>query len=97
MRIIARKTLRDFWDQHPRAEGPLREWYAYVARASWKTSPEIKRDFASASFGSPNRVVFNIGGNNYRVVVVALLSSGTIYIRFVGTHAQYDRINVSKV
>jgi mRNA interferase HigB len=97
VRIIALKTLRDFWARHPRAEGPLREWYVFVARARWRSTSDIKRDFASASFVGKNRVVFNIGGNNYRLVVVSLLDIGTLYVRFVGTHAKYDKIDVTKV
>jgi mRNA interferase HigB len=97
VRIIALKTLRDFWARHPKAEGPLREWYAFVARARWRSASDIKKDFASASFVGKNRVVFNIGGNSYRLVVVSLLGIGTLYIRFVGTHAQYHKIDVTKV
>ena len=97
VRIIAVKTLRDFWARHPRAEVPLREWYAFVARARWRSTSDIKRDFASASFVGKNRVVFNIGGNRYRLVVVSLLAIGTLYVRFVGTHAKYDKIDVTKV
>jgi mRNA interferase HigB len=64
VRIIALKILRDFWGRHPRAEGPLREWYAFVARAQWRSTSDIKKDFASASFVGKNRIVFNIGGNS---------------------------------
>lgn len=97
MRIIALRTLRTFWEKHPRAESSVREWHAFVARAKWTTMQDIKRDFASASFVGKNRVVFNVGGNNYRIVVVALLNAGTLYVRFVGTHAEYDRIDVTEV
>lgn len=97
VRVIALSTLRSFWKKHPRAEGPVREWHAFVARAGWRTMQDIKRDFRSASFVGKNRVVFNVGGNNYRIVVVALLQQGTLYVRFVGTHAEYDRIDVMEV
>jgi mRNA interferase HigB len=97
VRIISRKALRDFAAKHPRAEGPLNEWFAFVSRANWKTPADVKRDFAAASFVSPNRIVFNVASNHYRIVVVALLNMGTLYIRFVGTHSQYDRIDVSEV
>lgn len=97
MRVIAVKTLKDFWKEHPRAEGPLREWFAFVKRAQWKAPQDIKQDFASASFVGSNRIVFNIGGNHYRLVVVALLQISTLYVRFIGTHATYDKIDVTKV
>jgi mRNA interferase HigB len=97
VRIIALKALRDFWERNPRAEGPLREWHAFASRAQWRTTNDIKRAFASASFVGKNRVVFNIGGNSYRLVVVTLLDIGTLYVRFVGTHAKYDKIDVTKV
>lgn len=99
VRVIAIRTLRDFWEKHPRAEGSVREWHAFVVRAKWRTMQDIKRDFASASFVGKNRVVFNVGGNSYRivVVVVALLNAGTVYVRFIGTHAAYDRIDVTEV
>lgn len=97
VRVIALGTLRSFWKKHPKAEGSVREWYAFVVRTKWTTMQDIKRDFASASFVSKNRVVFNVGGNNYRIVVVALLNAGTLYVRFVGTHAEYDCIDVTEV
>lgn len=97
VRIISRKTLRSFWEKHPKAEGPMRAWYDFATRATWRTTQDVKNDFRSADFVGGNRVVFNIGGNNYRIVVVALLNAGTLYVRFVGTHAEYDRIDVTKV
>src|SRR5690606_2800615 len=99
MRIIARKTLRQFWEQaqFADAEQPLRAWFREVSRADWKTPSEIKDAYRSASFVANNRVVFNIGGNKYRLVVRINYDYGVIYIRFVGTHRQYDQINVEEV
>lgn len=89
--------MRDFAVKHPNAAAPLTEWYAHAHRAKWKSMQDIKNDFASASFVGDSRVVFNIGGNNYRLIVVALLDAGMLLIRFVGTHAEYDRINATEV
>lgn len=97
MRVIARRVLRLCWERHASAEGPLREWYAFVGGAEWRTMQDIKNDFPAASFVGNNRVVFNIGGNNFRLVVVAPLQVGLVYIRFVGTHAEYDKVDVRKV
>jgi len=97
VRIISRKTLRTFWEKHAGAKGPMTAWYDHVERASWRTTQDIKNDFRSADFVGNNRVVFDIGGNNYRIVVVALLNAGTLYVRFVGTHAEYRKIDATKV
>ena len=97
MRIISEKTLRTFWQIHPDAEQALRTWAILVGRANWRTPEDIKRDFASASFLANNRVVFNIRGNNYRLVVVILYRLGHVYIRFIGTHAEYDRIDAESI
>jgi mRNA interferase HigB len=97
VRIVALKALRDFWTKHPRAEGSMTEWYEFVRCAQWRGPQDVKCDFAAASFVANNRIVFNVGGNKYRVVVVALFRSGALYIRFVGTHAEYARIDVTEV
>lgn len=97
MRVIALKRLRDFGAKHPNARGPLREWYAFACKAKWATTQDVKHDFASASFVGNNRIVFNVGGNSFRVVVVVLFRASTLYVRFVGTHAEYDRIDVAEV
>lgn len=97
MRVIALSTLRDFWEKHPDAEIPLRAWYALASRASWKTPNDIKVAYRHASFTANNRVVFNIKGNDYRLVVAVHYDRGLMYIRFVGTHRQYDRIEVETI
>ena len=97
MRIISVKALREFWKIHPDAQQALRTWHEYVSRASWHTPDDLKRDFVSASFLSDNRVVFNIRGNHYRLVTVIAYRAGIIYIRFVGTHSEYDRIDARTV
>jgi mRNA interferase HigB len=99
MRIISRKALRRFWErpEHADAEQPLRAWFREVSRADWKTSADIKTAYRSASIVGKERVVFNIAGNKYRLVVRVNYAYGVVYIRFVGTHRQYDRIDVTEV
>lgn len=94
MRIISRKALRDFWAKHPDAEQPLRAWYTNVKRADWQTPADVKLDYRSASFVANNRVIFNIKGNRYRLVAAIKYQYSSVYIRFVGTHAEYDRVDV---
>jgi len=93
MRVISRKVLREFWEKHPDAEQPLRAWYANVKRATWKTPVDVKMAYRNASFVANDRVVFNIKGNHYRLVVAIDYQYGIIYIRFVGTHREYDEID----
>lgn len=97
MRIIARRTLREFWDLHPDAEQPLKAWFAEASAASWETPQAIKDQYRHASFVADNRVIFNIGGNKYRLVVHVNYDFGIMYIKFVGTHGEYDKIDPETV
>jgi mRNA interferase HigB len=97
MRIIARKTLKDFWERHPDAEQSLRAWYADAKRSRWRSPVDIKSVYRNASFVANNRVVFNIKGNAYRVVVAIQYEFSIVYIRFVGTHAEYGRIDATTI
>jgi mRNA interferase HigB len=97
MRIIARRTLREFWERHPDVEQSLRAWYCDVQTAVWKSPADIKRTYANASLLGQNRVVFNIKGNRYRLVVAINYPFQICYIRFVGTHTEYDRIDAELV
>jgi mRNA interferase HigB len=99
MRIISRKTLRQFWEQRQYAdsEQPLRAWYREASRADWKNPGEVKTAYRSASIVGDDRVVFNIAGNKYRLVVRVNYAYRVVYVRFVGTHRQYDRIKVKEV
>jgi mRNA interferase HigB len=97
MRILALSTLRAFWGKHPNAEVPLRAWYALASRAHWKTPADIKAVYRNASFTANNRVVFNIKGNDYRLVVAVRYDRGLMYVRFVGAHRQYDRIDIETI
>lgn len=97
MRVIAISTLRDFWDKHPDAEQPLKEWYVKTCRANWKSLTDMRNDFNSVDYIGNQRYVFNIKGNNYRLVVAVKFTPGLVYIRFVGSHDEYDRIDVTTI
>lgn len=97
MRIIARKTLKAFWEKHADAEHPLKAWFKFASAADWTSPAAVKGDYRSASILEDNRVCFNIGGNKYRLVVKINYPYRIIYIRFVGTHAEYDKVDVRKV
>jgi mRNA interferase HigB len=97
VRIIAVKTLREFWESHPDAEQPLRAWYATASRARWKQPSDVKEDYRNASFIANNRVVFNIKGNAYRLLVALRYDKGIGFVRFIGTHATYDRIDAETI
>ena len=97
MRVIARKVLSDFWVRHPRAEQPLKAWFAEARKASWRRPQDIKEAYRSASIVGNNRVVFNIAGNEYRLVAVVHYSTGIVFIRFIGTHASNYRIDAETV
>ncbi|MDN5873839.1 MAG: type II toxin-antitoxin system HigB family toxin [Sinobacteraceae bacterium] len=97
MRIIALSKLRDFWNRHPQAEAPLRSWYAEARQVNWNTPTDIKAAHRNASFLGNNRVVFNIKGNDYRLVVAVHYNRGRMFIRFVGTHREYDHIDAKTI
>lgn len=98
MRIISVKKLKDFWESgFADAEQPLKVWYQICKQTDFLNPNAIKYSFPSASFINNNRVVFNISGNKYRLVVHIRYDIQIMYIRFIGTHAKYDRINVKEV
>lgn len=97
MRIIARRTLREFWEKYPDAEQPLKAWYATVKQADWKKPDDIKTVYRHASFVGSDRVVFNIKGNNYRLIAAVDYRFGIVYIRFVGSHREYDGVDAATV
>ena len=97
MRIIAFATLRDFFETHADAEPALRQWYADASLAEWKTPNEVKEYAASASILSGDRVCFNIKGNTYRLIVLINYAKSKIYIKWLGTHAEYDKIDAETV
>lgn len=98
VRIIAIKMLKDFWEGegHTDSEQPLKSWYAEAQKADWTKPSDIKFHYRNASLVG-DRVIFNIAGNKYRLIIYVRYSSRTIYIRFIGTHKQYDKIAVKEV
>jgi mRNA interferase HigB len=98
MQVIAKRTLRQFWERHPPAEVPLRTWNAVAERSHWRSPADIKAMFGtSVDFVGDNRVVFDVGGNKYRLIVHVAYPFGRVLIKFIGTHADYDRIDPETV
>ena len=97
MRVIAKKTIRNFWLKHPDCEQQLKSWYKEAEDAVWKSPNEIKKEYPSASILEGNRIVFNIKGNNYRLIVKINYHYQMLWIRFIGIHAQYDKIDATKI
>ena len=97
VRVIAKRTLRNYWTIHKDCEEQLKSWYKEAEEALWKGPRDIKRDYPTASFLRDNRIVFNIKGNRYRLVVKINYAYGLVWIRFVGTHAEYDKIDALKI
>jgi mRNA interferase HigB len=97
MRVISRRILREFWEKHPDATLSLQTWFHDVERANWNRPADIKAVYHNVSFIANNHVVFNIKGNHYRIVVVVKYQHGVVYIRFVGTHAEYNQIDVTTI
>lgn len=97
MRVIAIKTLRDFWAVYPDSEQPLLAWYDEASKARWMQPADIKAHYAKASILKNRRVVFNIKGNDYRLIVAIAYKVGVVYIKFIGTHTQYDAVDAETV
>ena len=100
MRIIALSTLKMFWEENPAyadVTEPVLAWYRHVLKADWASPAEVKEDFRSAGILKDGRVVFNIVGNKYRLVVRINYACKVVYIRFLGTHTQYDKIDAQKI
>jgi mRNA interferase HigB len=98
VQIIALRTLRLFWEEHSQAEMPLRTWYAMVDKATWDGPADVKQQFGSSvDFIADNRLIFNIGGNKFRLVVHVAYRSKRVLVKFVGTHAEYDKIDPKTV
>ena len=97
MRVIAKRTLREFWVDYPDAMEPLLAWYQEALRANWPNPHAIKEQYRNASIVQGGRVVFNIAGNKYRIVVWINYPYRVVYIRFIGTHRQYDRIDAQTI
>ncbi|WP_033840585.1 type II toxin-antitoxin system HigB family toxin [Bordetella bronchiseptica] len=97
MRVIALSTLRQFWEKHPAAEQPLKAWVDEASKARWAQPADIKAQYRSASILKNRRVVFNIKGNDYRLIVAVAFKLGIVYVKFVGIHVEYDRVDAETV
>jgi mRNA interferase HigB len=97
MRVIKRSTLREFWETYRDTEGELKAWFAEAERSQWKRAQDILDRFSYVDILPGNRAVFNIKGNHYRLVVKIHYNTGVVYIRFIGTHGEYDRINAETI
>ncbi|MFN8308859.1 MAG: type II toxin-antitoxin system HigB family toxin [Chitinophagales bacterium] len=97
MRVIAKPVLRQFWERHPDIEQQLKSWFQEASQATWQGPQAIKKLYPSASVLADNRVVFNIKGNRYRLIVKINYDYQMVWIRFIGTHAEYDKIDATKI
>ncbi|WP_299496456.1 type II toxin-antitoxin system HigB family toxin [uncultured Shewanella sp.] len=99
MRIVSRAALKAFWEQpkYKDSEQPLKSWFDEAKHADWRSSHDIKALYRNASFVGNNRVVFNIHGNKYRLIIAVNYQFSMCYIRFVGTHAEYDKVNAETI
>lgn len=97
LRVVAKKILRDFWEKHADCEQQLKSWFQEVQKSEWKNPNQIKLDYPSASILNNNRVVFNIKGNNYRLIAKISFEYQMVWIRFIGTHGEYDKINANTI
>jgi mRNA interferase HigB len=97
MRVIARKTLKDFWEKHADAEQPLKAWFYEAKAAHWKSFTDIKARHGSADALPGSRAVFDVKGNTYRLIVRIHYNTGIVFIRFIGTHAEYDQIDATTI
>lgn len=97
MRIISRSRLIEFWEKHPDAEIPLRVWFKKVEQSKWKNINDIKSEFPKADYVGNNRIVFDIKGNRYRIIVLVFFTGQKMFLRFIDTHAEYDKIDAKSV
>ncbi len=97
MNVIRKKTLVLFYENHPQAKTPLEVWHSDVRKAQWESPDQIKREYSSASFLRDNRVVFNIKGNDYRLIVHIDYKRKIVRVKFIGTHSEYDKINAEEI
>jgi len=98
MQVIALRTLCQFWEKHLQAETPIKVWYAVATKAEWATTADIKLQFGTAvDFVGDNRVIFDLGGNKYRLIVHVSSAFKRVLVKFIGTHAEYDKINAETI
>lgn len=97
MRIISRKILQEFWQTHADAEQPLKAWFKLTEFADWSSPQSVKKDYGNVSLLQDNRACFNIAGNKYRLIVKINYPYRVVYIRFIGTHSEYDKIDANTI
>jgi mRNA interferase HigB len=97
LRVIAKKILREFWERHNDSEQQLKAWFQETSKAEWTTPNEIKVEYPSASIIGNDRIVFNIKGNSYRLIVKINFDYKIVWIRFIGTHSEYDKVNAKVI
>ena len=97
VKIFSRGTLRDFWEKHSDCELQLKTWYRETEKSNWSSINELKNEYPSASILKDNRIVFNIKGNDYRLIVKFNFEYQLAWIRFIGTHAEYDKTNANEI
>ncbi len=97
MQIFAKKTLREFWEEYSDSKTPLETWFKTVQNAKWQKPNDVKLAYPSASIIEGNRMVFNIKGNNYRLIVKIEYEKQWVFIRFIGTHSQYDKVDAKTI
>lgn len=97
MRVLAKRTLRDFWELNPDSKQQLLVWFREASKADWNNPNEIKSQYTSASILKNSKVVFNICGNKYRLIVEINFTRKWVFIRFIGTHNEYDKIDADKI
>lgn len=97
MRVLAKKTLRDFWKKHTDSEEQLKTWYKEASKAKWDNPSDIRKEYAKASILKGGRIVLNIYGNKYRLIVEINYKRKWVFIRFIGSHEDYDKIDANKI
>ncbi len=97
MRIVTFAKIKDFGAQYPDAEVALRDWYTKVKLCNWNSLSDVKQTYNHADYVRNSRIVFNIRGNQYRLVAIVIYASQKVYIRFIGTHKQYDKIDCTMI
>lgn len=97
LRIIAKRTLRDYWEKNPETEQQLSAWYQEASKADWESPNQIKEQYLSASILKNSRVVFNICGNKFRLITEINFPRKWVFIRFVGTHREYDKVDANNI
>lgn len=97
MRVVSKKKIVDYYTIHATSKTALEEWHKKVTKANWSSLNELKQDFLSADYVGNNRVVFNIKGNDFRLIAIIIYVSKKLYVRWIGTHAEYDKVDAKNI